>query len=228
MKQIKNHFEKEAEVFDSLIRTIIPYYEDMIHSLVFSLPFHEKEMINVLDLGCGTGTISMILKERFPKAHITCVDLAENMIEMARLKLSSYKDIEFMVADFRDLDFDEDYNAVISSLALHHLQPEEQKLFYDRIKSWLKEGGVFYNADIILGSTEHLNQVYLDKWIKFMLQSHTKEEIEKIWLPKHKEEDFPVPLHSHIQWMKNTGFQYVDVVWKYYMFGVYGGAKIEN
>lgn len=51
------------------------------------------------------------------------------------------------------------------------------------------------------------------------------DEIEKIWIPKHKEEDFPVPLKSHIRWMKNVGFQDVDVVWKYYSFGVYGGLK---
>ena len=228
MKQVKKHFEKEAEVFDIIIRTLIPYYEDMIHSLVLALPFHEKEMIKVLDLGCGTGNISMILKERFPKAFITCVDLAENMIKMARLKLSSYNNVEFLAANFCDLEFNEEYDAVISSLALHHLLPEEQKLFYGKIKGWLKEGGVFYNADNILGSTKHLNQVYFDKWVEFMLQSHSKEEIEKIWLPKHKEEDFPVPLQNHIRWMKNAGFQDVDVVWKYYMFGVYGGTKIEN
>jgi len=147
------------------------------------------------------------------------------MIKMARLKLSRYNDVEFLADNFLDLDFNEEYDAVISSLALHHLQPEEQELFYGKIKGWLKEGGVFYNADNILGSTKHLNEVYLDKWVEFMLQSHTKEEIEKIWLPKHKEEDFPVPLNSHICWMKNAGFQDVDVVWKYYMFGVYGGLK---
>jgi tRNA (cmo5U34)-methyltransferase len=51
------------------------------------------------------------------------------MIKMARLKLSSYNDVEFLAANFRDLDVNEEYNAVIFSLALHHLQPEEQKLF---------------------------------------------------------------------------------------------------
>lgn len=65
MKVVKKHFEKEAEVFDTIIRTLIPYYEDMIHSLVLALPFHEKEIIKVLDLGCGTGNISMILKKDF-------------------------------------------------------------------------------------------------------------------------------------------------------------------
>lgn len=225
MKKVKDHFEEEAEEFDELIRTLIPFYDDMINSLVLSLPFHMKEKIKILDLGCGTGNISQEVKKRFPNAHITCVDLAENMIKMAKTKLSNYHDVEFLRADFRDLDFHEEYDAVISSLALHHLQPEEQRLFYRRIDEFLKEGGVFYNADIVLGINPHLNQTYLDKWVEFLLQTHNPEEVEKIWLPKHREEDFPSPLTSHIKWMKDAGFCDVDVVWKYYMFGVYGGKK---
>ena len=225
MKNVKDHFEEEAEEFDELIRTLIPFYEDMINSLVLSLPFHRKEEIKILDLGCGTGTISQEVKKRFPNASITCVDLAENMIKMAKTKLSIYPDVEFVRADFRDLDFKGEYNAVISSLALHHLQPEEQKSFYCRVKEFLKEGGVFYNADNILGSTTHLNQVYMDKWVEFMLKSHTQEDIDTIWLPRYREEDFPSPLRSHIHWLEEAGFRDVDVVWKCYMFGVYGGKK---
>ena len=225
MKNVKDHFEEEAEEFDELIRTLIPFYEDMINSLVLSLPFHRKEEIKILDLGCGTGTISQEVKKRFPNASITCVDLAENMIKMAKTKLSIYPDVEFVRADFRDLNFKGEYNAVISSLALHHLQPEEQKSFYCRVKEFLKEGGVFYNADNILGSTTHLNQVYMDKWVEFMLKSHTQEDIDTIWLPRYREEDFPSPLRSHIHWLEEAGFRDVDVVWKCYMFGVYGGKK---
>nr|WP_319374350.1 class I SAM-dependent methyltransferase [uncultured Methanobacterium sp.] len=225
MKNVKDHFEEEAEEFDELIRTLIPFYESMINSLVLSLPFHGKEKIKILDLGCGTGNISQEVKKRYPNSYITCVDLAENMIKMAKTKLSIYDDVEFIRADFRELDFKGEYDAVISSLALHHLQPEEQKSFYCRIKEFLKEGGVFYNADNVLGSNPHLNQVYMDKWVEFMLKSHTQEEIDTIWLPKYREEDFPSPLRSHVQWLEEAGFCEVDVVWKYYMFGVYGGKK---
>lgn len=225
MKKVKDHFEEEAEVFDELIMTLIPSYEYMVDSMVLALPFHQKERINILDLGCGTGNISLKVKERFPNARITCVDMAENMIKMAKYKLASYNDVEFIIADVRDLDFEDDFDAVVSSLALHHLQHPEKKPFYHRIKRFLKRGGVFYNADNILGSSPHLNQLYMDKWIEFMLKSHTKEEIDSVWLPKHREEDFPAPLMDHIHWMEEIGFEEVDVMWKSHMFGVYGGKK---
>jgi tRNA (cmo5U34)-methyltransferase len=225
MKKVKDHFEQEAETFDELIKTIIPHYEDMIKSMILALPYHRKEKIKVLDLGCGTGNISKAVKESFPNASITCVDMAENMIKMAKSKLSAYDDVQFEIADFRDLNFLEEFDAVISSLALHHLQDPEKKPFYEDIKMFLKKGGVFYNVDNILGSSPHLNQVYMDKWVEFMLEYHSQEEIDTVWLPKHREEDFPSPLRSHIQWLEDAGFKEVDVVWKSYMFGVYGGKK---
>ena len=174
MKQVKSHFEEEAEIFDDLIRTLIPGYEDMIESMILALPFHQKEKINVLDLGCGTGNISLEVKERFPNAKITSVDMAKNMIKMAKYKLASYNDIEFIIADVRDLEFEDEFDAVVSSLALHHLHPPEKKPYYRRIKRFLKKGGVFYNADNILGSSPYLNQLYIEKWIEFMLKSHTR------------------------------------------------------
>jgi len=225
MKKVRDHFDEEAGIFDELIRTLIPSYEYMVDSMVLALPFHHKERINILDLGCGTGNISLKVKERFPNARITCVDMAENMIKMAKYKLASYDDVEFIIADVRDLDFKDDFDAVVSSLALHHLQHQEKKPFYHVIKRFLKKGGVFYNADNILGSSPHLNQLYMDKWIEFMLKSHTQEEINSVWLPKHREEDFPAQLMDHIHWLEDAGFEEVDVVWKSYMFGVYGGKK---
>jgi tRNA (cmo5U34)-methyltransferase len=225
MKQVKSHFEEEAEIFDELIKTLIPYYEDMIESMILALPFHQKEKINVLDLGCGTGNISLKVKERFPNARITSVDMAKNMIKIAKQKLASYNDIEFIIADVRDLEFVDEFDAVVSSLALHHLHHPEKKPYYHRIKSFLKKGGVFYNTDNILGSSPHLNQLYMDKWIEFLLKSHTHEEIDSVWIPKHREEDFPAPLMDHIHLLEEVGFKEVDVIWKSYMFGVYGGKK---
>ena len=45
MEHVKDHFEEEAKIFDELIRTIIPFYKDMVDSLVLTLPFHRKERI---------------------------------------------------------------------------------------------------------------------------------------------------------------------------------------
>jgi tRNA (cmo5U34)-methyltransferase len=226
VEKVKIHFEKESKEYDSLILKLIPYYREMITSLVTAIPFDTSKPIKVLDLGCGTGNISKAVKERFPNSRITCIDLAENMIEMARYKLSSYDDIQYQVGDFRELEFEKGYDLVVSSLALHHLpRDEEKKEIYSRICKALGNGGVFYNSDIVLGPNDYLNNLYMEKWKDFMLKSLSLDEIEEKWIPKHLEEDFPVCLLDHLDWLRDIGFKDLDVVWKFSEFGVFGGMK---
>ena len=87
IETVKNHFEKEAEEFDKIILNLIPHYAEMVEALVLSIPFEKDKQINVIDLGCGTGTISCKIKTAFPNSHISCLDIAENMIKMAQMKL---------------------------------------------------------------------------------------------------------------------------------------------
>lgn len=225
MKGVKSHFQEEAEIFDRLIKTLIPHYQEMIEALAGVLPFHPKERISVLDLGSGTGNVSLAIKKRFPQAHLTCLDLAENMIQTTRHKLEEYAEVDYVVGDLRDLEAKAEYDAVVSSLAIHHLSRGEQQSFYSQIYTALKTGGVFYNADNLQSSSEHLNQVYLKKWKEFLFQHHSPEEVETVWLARHYQEDNPQPLSDHLNWLKEAGFRDVDVVWKHYYFGVYGGRK---
>jgi tRNA (cmo5U34)-methyltransferase len=225
MKGVKNHFQEEAEIFDGLIRTLIPQYQDMIEALAEVLPFHPKERVSILDLGSGTGNVSLAVKNRFPNVHVTCLDLADNMIQQTRTKLSEYPEVNYVVSDLRDLEAVQEYDAVVSSLAIHHLSRAEQKSFYSQVYTALKESGVFYNADILLSSSPYLNQLYREKWGDFMLQTYSQQEVEEIWFSKHQKEDHPQPLQDHLDWLEEAGFEEVDVVWRYYYFGVYGGRK---
>lgn len=52
----------------------------------------------VLEIGCGTGNYTMLLREEFGKAKILALDISGKMIEVARRKLKD-KDIEFLVSD---------------------------------------------------------------------------------------------------------------------------------
>ena len=87
MDAIKQHFEHEAVDFDRIIVELIPYYSDMVRALVSAIPFDCNAQIRVADLGCGTGTVAKQVLERFPHAEVTCIDLADNMIAMAKVKL---------------------------------------------------------------------------------------------------------------------------------------------
>ncbi len=226
MEAVKKHFEDEAKEFDEIILRLIPHYKEMIDGMVSSIPADNSSNINVIDLGCGTGTISKQIKINYPGATITCLDLAENMIEMSKLKLAAFPDIRFQVGDFRNYEFDDTYDVVVSSLALHHLVTDDDKIeFYKKIYASLRPNGVFFNADVILGSNELIQESYMEKWKSFMKKHVSEEEIENRWLPQYRKEDRPAKLMDQMTWLSDIGFTQVDVVWKYYNFAVYGGFR---
>jgi len=224
IETVKDHFEKEADEFDKIILNLIPHYPEMIEALVLSIPFEKDQQIKVIDLGCGTGTIAYKIKTTFPHSQISCLDIAENMIKMAQIKLGENSD--YYINDFYGFNFDKKYDVIISSLALHHLaDDEDKKMFYRKIYNALTDNGIFYNADVVLGSNNHLQDLYMAKWKIFMEKTVSLDEIEKKWMVKYKAEDRPTSLINHIDWLKEIGFKNIDVVWKYYNYCVYGGYK---
>ncbi len=226
MDIVKKHFEEEASEFDKIITQVIPYYPEMIESLILTIPFHQSSSINVIDLGCGTGTISKCIMNLFPNANLTCLDLAENMIEIAKIKLAGYSRTRFQLGDFRSYEFDDKYDVAVSSLALHHLVTNDDKsTFYRKIYTSLNPGGIFLNADVVLGSSDHIQSIYIDKWKQFMTKFFSESEINNRWLAKYREEDHPAKLLDQLTWLVDLGFVEVDIVWKYFNFSVYSGMK---
>jgi tRNA (cmo5U34)-methyltransferase len=226
MDHVKKHFEAEAKEFDSIIIKLIPYYDQMLRALIDSIHFNHEMPIRVMDLGCGTGTIAKRISEEYLNSKIVCVDIASNMIDIAKYKLSKHKNTRFIVDDFSKIDFHETYDVVVSSLALHHLESDNlKKVIYKKIFNCLSNTGQFINADVVLASTEFHQNLYMNRWIEFMNKSITKDEIINTWIPTYHTEDRPAKLIDQLKWLEEIGFTSVDVIWKYYDFSVYTGMK---
>lgn len=196
----------------------------MVESLVSVISFDINHSFSIIDLGCGTGTISRTIKERFPNTEVTCVDIAKNMLDIANEKLSG--SAKLIQADFYDFEFPQKYDVIVSSLALHHLETDQDKLnFYHKIFSTLNKDGIFINIDVVLGSDESLKNIYLEKWKSFMYQSTSREEVENTWLPNYYAEDRPTSMISHLSMLEQCGFSCLDIVFKYYNYAVYLAKK---
>lgn len=229
MDQIKQHFNEEAQKFDRIIQQLIPYYDQMLQALISAIPFDVDYSIQVLDLGCGTGTLAQRILEAFPWAQLTCLDFSEQMIGMAQVKLAGFSRVRYVVQDFREYAPTGSYHVVVSSLALHHLITDDEKqAFYQKIYRSLLRGGCFYNADLVLGASEYLQFTYMERWKEFMQRQISRDEVENVWLHKYAEEDRPAPLVDQLDWLSRIGYKNVDVLWKYYNFAVYGGVKPDN
>ncbi|MBB1252830.1 class I SAM-dependent methyltransferase [Streptomyces sp. OF3] len=106
----------------------------------------------VLDLACGTGSISDRLLTRMPDAHSTGVDLDPALLTLARGHFADDKRVEFVRLNLRDADWTDhlphrQYDAVLTATALHWLTHGELVALYGRIAGVLRPGGVFLNVD---------------------------------------------------------------------------------
>lgn len=221
-------FETEAKKFDNVIPLLIPFYNEIYNILIDSIPFYRNVPIKILDIGCGTGTFAKILKENFPYAKITCLDFAHNMIYVAKEKLSHFKDdIDFLVGDFNNLNIKNEYEIIVSSFALHHIQSDKEKIqLYRNIYQALNENGIFITADIVLGVNNYIKNLYEKKWEEHIIKKLSNGELENRILEKYQADDNPSKLFDHLKWLEDSGFKDVETIWKYFNFAIFGGAKI--
>ena len=115
-----------------------------------------KEGENVLDVGCGTGILSILSKLAVGETGRVCgIDLAHKMIRKATEKAGRYKlDIDFRSVSITCLPFpDERFDVVISSLMFHHLPVPIKREGLKEIHRVMKRDGRFFLADF---STPHV------------------------------------------------------------------------
>jgi SAM-dependent methyltransferase len=118
---------------------------DMVEALVGRAP-------RVLDLACGTGTITARLLARFPEATSTGVDLDPALLTIAEGTFAGDDRVTLVTADLKDPDWPaglpyDSYDAVLTATALHWLHSEPLAALYGQVAGLVRDGGVFMNAD---------------------------------------------------------------------------------
>lgn len=106
----------------------------------------------VLDLACGTGTITGRVLHRFPGATTVGVDLDPALLAIAQGTFAGQDRARFTTADLREPGWAEAlphrrFDAVLTSTALHWLKPEPLREVYRAVAGLLRPGGVFLNSD---------------------------------------------------------------------------------
>lgn len=108
-----------------------------------------KENDNVLDFGCGTGTLTIMAKKETPKAIIYGVDIDSNILKIAKTKVeNSGYEVFLKLYDGIFLPYkDETYDKVLSTLVFHHLTRNQKIMTLEEIYRTLKYGGELYIVD---------------------------------------------------------------------------------
>jgi tRNA (cmo5U34)-methyltransferase len=220
---IKEQFNQNAPSYDDQRKMLIPCFDDF-YSIPTSLIETKKEDPSVLDIGAGTGLFSSFIKEKYPKATISLIDLSDKMMDVSKERFSNYNDIRYIIADYSEYIFEEKFDIIISSLSIHHLSDEEKRKLYKKIYLSLNQEGIFINADQVLGHTPFIENLYKDDWkSKIEISGLTRKEINDAY--ERTKLDKMATLSDQINWLNESGFQDVDCIYKYFNFVVLFARK---
>jgi len=103
----------------------------------------------VLDLGCGTGTLTLLIKSHHPKAQVIGLDADPKVLEITRAKAArAGLDITLDHGMAFELPYsDNSFDRVVSSLLFHHLTRENKHRTLREVLRVLRSGGELHIAD---------------------------------------------------------------------------------
>jgi cyclopropane-fatty-acyl-phospholipid synthase len=100
--------------------------------------------MSVLDLGCGWGSLSLWIAERYPRCHVTAVSNSKPQREfiLARCAESDFENVEVVTNDINKLDFEQRFDRVISVEMFEHVRNYD--LLLARVARWLEPNGKLF------------------------------------------------------------------------------------
>lgn len=231
--------ERNSQTFIDYGRYFVPDREAQIETICDLIPPRDR-LFNILELCCGEGLLAGALLELFPNCTVYGLDGSPEMLQQAQARLARHGErfqaARFDLADRSWRDPAWPVHAVVSSLAIHHLDAaQKQELFRD-VRRLLAGGGVFVIADVIEpahrlgaelaakawdmavrqraldldGNTAAFDFFQRERWN--MYRYFDPEDIDK-----------PSRLFDQLKWLEQAGFADVDVYWMKAGHAIFGG-----
>lgn len=169
----------------------------------------------MLDLGTGDGRLLALLQVGRPQILGVGVDLSEAMLDAARERFAGDERIELRQHDLAEpLPALGRFDAVVSSLAIHHLEHERKHSLYEEVFERLEPGGVFANFEHVASPSARLHTAFY----------------EAIGVPLDEEDPSNrlLDVHSQLEWLREIGFEDVDCYWKWLEMALLIGVKPSN
>lgn len=220
---------------------LIPDRAERFEAILETLAVVAGNRFDVLDLGCGTGSLSERIVRRFPRARSVAVDHDPVLLAIGHKGLGDMNGrLTWVDADLRQPDWyrrlpRRRFHAAVSTTALHWLTPEELSAVYARVARLLPRGGWFLDGDhIAYPSTSprflrasrlvrrrrarsvRIRGVGWGSWWRTVLRDPrlaAEAKLHRLRYPRpHSEVESP-DLDGHIRRLRTAGFREVHLIW---------------
>ena len=197
------------------------------------LPFTVDEPFTVVDLGAGTGAAARTVLDHYPAARAILADYSPQMMAQGAVELAPYAG-RYAYVEF-DLSAAGDWpdgipgqvDAVISSLAVHHVNDARKQSLFAEIRARLAPGGWYLNYDPVLPPDPVVEEAWLRAGDRrdpaAADKRHHRTAAEQFRYENHVR--YMIPLDLQVGFLRAAGFEGVDVFWKELDFVIYGGRR---
>jgi tRNA (cmo5U34)-methyltransferase len=166
----------------------------------------------ILDLGTGDGRLLALLQADRQEMHGVGLDFSERMLEAARERFADDERIELVEHDLAEpLPALGRFDAVVSSMAIHHLEHERKRSLYGEVFELLEPGGVFANFEHVASPTHRLHLAFF---------AAIDEPLEN-----EDPSDRLLDVETQLGWLRELGFDDVDCYWKWLEMALLIGVK---
>jgi tRNA (cmo5U34)-methyltransferase len=211
-------FETNAVSYDSARRRLVPVFDDFYGTAVAALSLASEPPGRVLDLGAGTGLLAAHVRAALPSVQLTLLDGAGAMLEQARRRLGD-EGVTYVTGDLRDALPRGSWDAIVSALAIHHLDDQAKRAVFARIRGALRPGGVFVNAEQVSGPTPAFTAVY-ESWQERSARALGSDDAEWDGAVARMRHDRCATVEDQLAWLRAAGFDEADCLFKHHRFAV--------
>ena len=185
------------------------------------------EGAHVVELCCGEGLLSANLLARFPDVTVHGYDGSPLMLRRAQWRNPNrFEAVLFNLAAPNWRTFSFPVHAIVSSLAIHHLDGEQKRELFRDMAQCLSPGGVLAIADIVQPATTQGTNLAARQWDDSVPNREAFEQARwNLFRYPDPETDRPSTLFDQLRWLYEAGLRDIDIYYMKAGHAIFGGGK---
>lgn len=215
-------FDAHAKDYAALRRRLVPSFDLLYGTAVQALELADCELLRMLDLGAGTGLLAGAVAAANPTSELVLFDGSPAMLDQARESLGGRA--SYVVGDLNGALPAGPWDAVVSALAIHHLEHHAKRALFARVHAALSPGGVFVNVEQVSGPTDFLDAAYM-RWQERRARELGASRSEWNSAVERMRVDRNASVAQQLEWLAVAGYTDVDCLFKDHRLAVLFARK---